>query len=341
VLETKIITSEEAMFSSAVLDLAIGLVFCFLTVSLATGAVVEAISSITKWRAKTLRKGIGELLNDPQLQGLAGELYAHAAINPRGPGGTAPKKNEPAYIDRQLFANALMDLTGISGQVAVAARQAVQPADARPNLDALHAAVTAKCQAIANPQLQQLLTGIVERSFGDVDRIRTDLSTWFDLSMDRVSGAYKRWTQAIAFIIALILAVALNIDTVTVAKVLWTQPKLAEQLKLSSPSQAISPAGGTVVSAGGSKPESADMVQLLQQLNTTLPIGWPHGFWYHDKDNLLSAGEFGIALLGWLITALATLFGAPFWFDLLQTVIRLKGSGPSPKEKVEGKGAAA
>jgi hypothetical protein len=57
------------MFGSAVLDLAIGLVFSFLTVSLATGTVVEAISSITKWRAKTLRKGIGELLNDPQLRG--------------------------------------------------------------------------------------------------------------------------------------------------------------------------------------------------------------------------------------------------------------------------------
>ena len=325
------------MFGSAVLDLAVGLIFCFLTVSLAAGTVVEAISSITKWRAKTLRKGVGELLNDPQLQGLAGELYAHAAINPLGPGVAAPIKNEPAYIDRQLFANALMDLTGISEQVAAASRQAGQPDEVRPTLEALHAAVTAKCRALGNPQLQQFLTGIVERSFGDVDKIRTDLSTWFDHSMDRVSGAYKRWTQAVAFIVALALAVGLNIDTVTVAKVLWTQPKLAEQLKLSPAPQASAP-------AGGSKPDTAatpDMVQLLEELNTTLPIGWAHGFWYHDKDNLLSPGEFGIALMGWLITALATLFGAPFWFDLLQTVIRLKGAGPSPKEKVEGKGASA
>jgi hypothetical protein len=238
-----------------------------------------------------------------------------------------------------------MDLTGISEQVAAAARQADPTDEVRPTLEALHTAVTAKCQAIGNPQLQQLLTGIVERSFGDVDKIRTDLSTWFDHSMDRVSGTYKRWTQASALIVALVLAVGLNIDTVTVAKALWTQPKLAEQLKLSPAPQASRPAGGSVASASGSKPESAnatpDTVQLLEQLNTTLPIGWPHGFWYHDKDNLLSPGEFGIALMGWLITALTTLFGAPFWFDLLQSVIRLKGAGPSPKEKVEGKGAAA
>jgi hypothetical protein len=84
-----------------------------------------------------------------------------------------------------------------------------------------------------------------------------------------------------------------------------------------------------------------DTQKILEQLNTTLPIGWPHGFWYNDKETLLSAGEFGIAFLGWLIAAFSTLFGAPFWFDLLQNVVRLKGTGPSPKEKVDGKGAAA
>ncbi len=45
-------------------------------------------------------------------------------------------------------------------------------------------------------------------------------------------------------------------------------------------------------------------------------------------------------LFGWLITAAGTVFGAPFWFDLLQRVIRLKSSGPSPKEKQEDTAAA-
>jgi hypothetical protein len=48
-----------------------------------------------------------------------------------------------------------------------------------------------------------------------------------------------------------------------------------------------------------------------------------------------------VRIFGWIITAFATLFGAPFWFDSLQYLIRLKGSGPSPSEKEEGKGAAA
>ena len=41
-----------------------------------------------------------------------------------------------------------------------------------------------------------------------------------------------------------------------------------------------------------------------------------------------------------LVTAVASLFGAPFWFDALQLVTRLKGSGPSPGEKSSNTAAA-
>jgi hypothetical protein len=45
--------------------------------------------------------------------------------------------------------------------------------------------------------------------------------------------------------------------------------------------------------------------------------------------------------LGWLVTAFATLFGAPFWFDTLQGFVRLKGAGPSPQEKTDKTAASA
>lgn len=308
------------MFSSTVLDLAVGLAFCFLTASLATGTVVEAISSALKLRSKTLAKGIGDLLNDPGLTGLAGQLYAHASVNPRGPGASAPLQNAPTYIDRQLFAKAMMDITGISEQVATAARQN----QGLPTLDDLHGAMSAKVDKVQNPQLHQLLTGIINRSFGEAGAIQTELSEWFDHAMDRVSGAYKRWTQLVGFVVAILLAAALNIDSVGAAKTLWLQPTVAEKLKADS----------------GLKTDEA-----ITQLSSAIPIGWPNGFGEKlsaDKKPVpFDCSDWRLAFLGWLITAFATLFGAPFWFDLLQTFIRLKGSGPSPGEKVAGKGAAA
>jgi hypothetical protein len=324
------------MFSSTVLDLAIGLVFCFLTVSLTTGTVVETISSMIKWRSKTLLSGIQQLLNDTDMTGLAGKLYAHAAINPLGPGVGNPKSNMPAYIDRQLFAKAMMDITGISFQVAAAAGGAGDSAAARPSLAALHNQVDTALKAIPNQQIQQFLTGIIDRSYGDAEKMKTELSEWFDHAMDRVSGVYKRWTQWVGFVVALLLAAAFNIDAIGVARTLWEQPAVAETFKANKELKAA---------------------DAIEQLNKAIPIGWPNGFGkkvtvQHSADgktsskieafdSLFSGPDWWLALLGWVITALTTLFGAPFWFDLLQTLIRLKGTGPSPKEKVEGKGAAA
>src|SRR5436190_490318 len=205
------------MFGSAVLDLVIGLIFCFLSVSLATGTIVEAIASFTQLRAKMLRTGIGQLLNDPDYRALAKEIYAHAAVNPRGDGKEASartaNKNDPSYIDRQSFGHAMLDILKISPEVAKAASDRNAPL-ARPTVAALQTAVNGALGATPDAQLQKLLHGIIERSLGDPNKIREELVAWFDNSMDRVSGWYKRWTQAIAFIAALILAAGLNIDVI-------------------------------------------------------------------------------------------------------------------------------
>lgn len=347
------------MFNSTVLDLATGLIFCFLTVSLATGTIVEAIASLVALRARTLRRGVGQLVNDTGYSMLAKEIYAHAAVNPRGDGTddsiSAWNRKNPAYIDRQLFGQAMLDILQISSAVANAANDPNAPLG-KPTVADLKTAVSGVLAAHPDAQLQKFLHGIIERSLGDPDKIKAELVAWFDNAMDRVSGWYKRKTQVISILVGFVLAAGLNIDAIEVAKALWTQPKLAEELKpptalpaggAAAPSPAgatapaTSPPGGgasalpaeSKATASGASHDKNDQTaaNLLHQLNTKLPVGYP----------LKSDEEFGIAFLGWLITAFSTLFGAPFWFDLLQTVIRLKGTGPSPVEKVDGKGAAA
>ena len=101
------------MFNSSILDVAIGIVFAFLTVSIVTSAIVEALSSMLKWRSGTLLDGVKALVNDPTFTQLALQLYGHASINPLG---TAPDKRLPAYIDRAQFAKALLDVTGMTGR---------------------------------------------------------------------------------------------------------------------------------------------------------------------------------------------------------------------------------
>jgi hypothetical protein len=311
------------VLNSTVLEVASGLLFIFLAASLATGSIVEALASAMKWRSNTLLSGVKDLMNDDAFTGLAKDLYEHALINPRGSGEPAPTTKPPAYIDPKQFANALMDITGLisAGEIA----------GTPPTVAQLRAAVDAAVPATTNKQINNLLQGMILRGAGDLDHIRTELAVWFDNAMDRVSGHYKRITQLVNFVLALLLCVSLNIDTVRIATTLWGQPALVQAAHITG-----NPVG------------SAD---ALHTIEATFPIGWPNGQWFTKWGPALGTqdavpvrmgkADYRQAILGWLITALTTLFGAPFWFDVLQSVVRLKGSGPSPGEKQTQRAAAA
>ncbi len=132
------------MFGSTILDVAAGVVFGFLAISLFTSAAVEAINSLFNVRVRNLRAGIMALVNDPSFTGLAKQLYQHALISPLGPGGADPLKNAPAYVDKAQFADALLDITGLSAASATAAAQApgVQGVAAlKSQLDALNSQI--------------------------------------------------------------------------------------------------------------------------------------------------------------------------------------------------------
>jgi len=295
------------MLNSAVLDVVIGLIFAFLAISLAVSALVEAIASMFAWRSKTLLRGIKELLNDPNFDGLARSIYNHSLVNPQD-SGTAQTVGElkflPSYMQSRQFADALIDVTKITQEAP----------------DKMKVAIAAN---VANQQLKTFLEGAVDRTGGDVRKMQAEIAGWFDNAMDRVGGVYKRWTQVFSFAIALILAIAFNVSAISLGRALWQQPMLAKTIAPTS---------------------NQTSTQALEQLNDLLhkaqeldvPVGWTgpklHALW--------SSAGIEIAL-GWLITAVATLFGAPFWFDALQQIVRLKGSGPSPAEKRTATGASA
>jgi hypothetical protein len=288
------------MFNSTILDVAVGLSFAFLAISLAVSALTEAVASMMNWRSQTLLQGVKDLLNDQDFNGLARDIYNHALVNPRDTGTAqtaAELKFAPAYIDPQHFAEALLQTTAIAGETPALLKTAI-----------------AAC--VHNSQLQQMLNGMVDRTAGDAGKLRQEVARWFDNAMDRVSGAYKRKTQVWNFGFALGLALVLNVDAIGLGEALWRQPMIT---------RSIGPSAAAALNA------------TLAQVNALgLPLGWTAG-----KLTALSISGLVTSLLGCFITAVATLFGAPFWFDLLQQIIRLKGTGPSPAEKAAGSGAAA
>jgi len=281
------------MFNSTVLEVAIGLVFCYASVALITSSIYEAISSWLDLRSKTLLEGIKNLLNehDPNNQALLLGIYNHALASPLA-NGNAEKvddlKHKPSYIDSKNFALALTEtLQTIPGDFASLANN---------------------INSIQNPQIRQLLQGMYERSAGSIENLHQDIASWFDSGMDRVSGSYKRQSQLWCFVIALLIAIVFNIDSFYLFKTLWQHPGLVAQISsFDTPSTAT---------------------QLSTALNA-LPIGWhlDSGQSLFDKTPI----DITAAFIGWLNTASAFLFGGPFWFDLLKTLINLRGTGNKPK----------
>jgi hypothetical protein len=235
-------------------------------------------------------------------------IYNHALVNPQDNGNAKTQKDLrhlPTYIQPKQFADALMDIANIT----------------QDSPDKIKATIDAN---MTDKQLNGLLKGIVDRTNGDLEKMRDQIARWFDNSMDRISGVYKRKTQFWSFATGMIIAAALNVSAINIGTALWVQPTLARTI---APSANLNP---------------GDALRQLEGIN--LPIGWSAESVARFRTVAMTRKKILIGLeilAGWFLTAVATLFGAPFWFDMLQQFVRLKGAGPSPAEKQSGAGAAA
>ena len=81
-----------------------------------------------------------------------------------------------------------------------------------------------------NPELRRTLLALYEDSGRDVEEFKKHLGAWFDRSMDRVTGWYKKYTQGFILVLGLVLAFACNVDSLHIIDTLSTDPALREQI---------------------------------------------------------------------------------------------------------------
>ena len=62
---------------------------------------------------------------------------------------------------------------------------------------------------------KEAATGI-QKAETDLSRVQENVETWFNDSMERVAGWYKRKTQTLTFALALVFTVALNVDSIMI-----------------------------------------------------------------------------------------------------------------------------
>src|SRR6185503_17479828 len=74
--------------------------------------------------------------------------------------------------------------------------------------------------------VRRALAAVTRHAEQTPQEIQKRLESWFDETMQRVSGKYKRKTQLATMVIAAGVTVFMNADTVQVAHKLWVSPTL-------------------------------------------------------------------------------------------------------------------
>ena len=303
------------------LDLAIGMIVVFLLVSTLCSAVREAIEAVLKTRAAYLERAIREMLDDKDGDGLAKTLFEHPLLSGLFLGDYKPKEEKkvawvlangrglPSYIPASTFAKALLDIAARGAAIGKAANQL----NGGPiTIESLRARLL-NPQTPISARARRVLLHALDTARGDLDQAKKNLEDWFNDSMDRVSGWYKRSTQWIVFVIAVVVTLMGNIDSIAIAKHFY-RDDAARQAAVISAESIVKP---------GKAPNKEEARQILKQLE--LPIGW-------TKPTLPQGAEWYNRVLGWLLTAFAATLGAPFWFDVLNKVMVIR-STVKPREK--------
>lgn len=291
------------MFGSQVLEVVVGLVLIYLALSIGCSGLKEVFAAVFSLRAKTLEKGVRSMLkNGPN--DYTAKIFGHPLI-----AATAPEGQKPSYISARMFAAALLDV--------------VAPAD--PNQPRTMASLRAGVGQIPDVKLRGTLLNMIDAAGGDVDVARLKVEHWFDDTMARVTGWYKRMAQKIIFAAGLILCCAVNADTLMIVKELWSDQALRSAVVAQAERQA------QTANPGDASSLEATLVQVSGVVRNadTPPIGWSR-----DAQDLRAwpngLGDEALKALGILLTSFAIVLGAPFWFDILNKLINVRLSGNPP-----------
>lgn len=201
---------------------------------------------------------------------------------------------------------------------------------------------------------------VIVGSAKSLEEAQHKIEFWFNARMDQLSDKFKRTMTLYSIIIGAVLALVLNVDTLHTAQSLWTEPSLRaaistaaqEAVQSGSLQDQINQSQANATAANDQNtPPSLNAVATFEStlndlLELNLPIGWgyapveggcfrpagetvpsacssPLNLWAFVPGN--SPDWFGLVVrkvIGIVVTIVAIAQGAPFWFDLLNRLVR-------------------
>jgi hypothetical protein len=228
------------MAGNVALDVVISLIFIYLLYSLYATVLMEIIASSLKLRAKNLAYALSRMMKDEEDQesppfkripsailnslirvwGKAANLthpvlyqrfFKHPSVKSLTNGGL---NNKPSYISPSNFSKCIIDAIKIDDpDLSILARIEIGLQD--PNI---------------GPQTKAQIQSLLDEANNDLTKFRILLEEWYNDTMERATGWYKRSTQLILIALGFVLAISFNVDTLQIIRKLSVDKDAREQL---------------------------------------------------------------------------------------------------------------
>lgn len=289
----------------AILEIAIGLVLIWLIISVSAAEVQDIISKILNRRAKFLEQSILDMFQGEQ--SFVEQFYAHPVIQSLYKTNLFGQPQKPDYIPNDAFAEVILEMFIQLGTEADKFEQTARNLEKITNNKNLNYFVNRLLPDVNIQTAAVKARDVHEKAL----QLKNNAETWFNRSMEKASRWYRDKAKFAAFLIGIGLAAFFNIDSLQITQQLWREPTLRQSLVAQAQ---------TVDQTAGLQSVS-DLEARYAELS--LPVGWKSTGLPTDWQGWLSK------VFGLLITGLAAMQGAPFWFDMLKKLLNIKGGSSS------------
>jgi hypothetical protein len=323
------------------LDVLIGLTVIMLVLSMGVTMLTQFVTTLLNSRGRHLKRGVVDLLHqiDPALKQKAGAtaesiagriadaVLTHPLISASG-------RRLGTVVHREELTRLLLYLVDDSATLEQAAKTELKQVLARNGIT--DPAATLKKIRDVSMQLEAAdpsLAVNVRQTLAILQEARSDfvakINNTFDQAIDRVSSRFTASTRAITFVAAILVAAALQVDTISLVNRLSADDKLREAFVARAASVQSAAAGipAPAADAGG-----ANEAPQPAPVRTGEGVDLQYMAFMADNGLLTTArtraqwiDRWGqINIVGVLITSLLLSLGAPFWYNMLGRLLQLR-----------------
>lgn len=333
------------------LEIFIGLFFVYLVLSTLVTSVSEIIAARFHFKARVLRQTVRRLFADnhdledaffkhPEIQSLIDPKRGKRSKYFRWLKCNATKDTiAPSYLDSEIFTRVAFSV--LAGEKPMANSISSFESFLSKWVDQSDLGNKSQRERFANTlgvHIRSAESSILENpQLSERQALKQEIERWYDTGMERSRGIYKRKIQHVVIYTSIAIAVLLNADTIRIVQALSNN----EAVLASTVDAALIQISEQSSTSESDLPEKnfQTATRLLEDSaykleNVGIPLGWDS---YELEQLRQPSKPLWFALLGGVFyffmkavglgaTAIAASLGAPFWYDILNKLAKIRTS---------------